>query len=109
MANRFFKVQIGNQIFFRATASGRTYLSAWLDRGIWISYSSKAPGLGASPVVEIEKAEFNALVAAKAARVIAAGGNNKYENKPSDSWVAADALAADPLEDFNYVGSRHHY
>ena len=96
MAQRFFKTHpLDGKIFFRATASGRTYLSATLNRGRWIAFSSKLPSLDAVPVTEINKAEYLQLLGLKRVRVITAGGDNFYQNKPSDSWVAASALVVD--------------
>lgn len=98
MAKRFFKATDNTYTVFRATE--RSYASASFSRnegGVWgISFSSRPPtvrwGQG-FPTTEITKAEYDALVALKAARMERQGDSGGYTS-PSDSWVRNSELPA---------------
>jgi hypothetical protein len=86
MTKRFFKAQIGDAIYFRASDT-RVYASASIGR-YGLGFSAKPAGPGASPAIEITKKEYDALVARKTARLKA---DPKWRGftKPDDSWVEA--------------------
>lgn len=90
---RYFSATDGKITVFRASDS-RVYQSA-TKSGWGISFSAKPAALGAMPAVEITKAEYNALVALKQARVRAGnvGGHHADGGAPSDSWVSNEALS----------------
>lgn len=87
---RYFKATDGVVTVFRASKT-RIYQSAWFTRHdgeTWPAgesgFSGKAAGAGGGqfPATQIEKAEFDRLVAAKNRRL----GDTRYVS-PSDSWV----------------------
>jgi hypothetical protein len=91
MTLRYFKATDGQITVFRASAT-RAYASAWFttegNRPIGdIGFSGKPLPLGKYPAVEITKAEYEALQAAKVERVKAAGENLKWATSPQSSWV----------------------
>jgi hypothetical protein len=96
MTIRYFKATDGVITVFRASAT-RVYASAWFttegNRPIGdIGFSGKPLPLGKYPAVEITKAEYEALQAAKLERVKAAGENPKWATSPQSSWVRNAAL-----------------
>ena len=92
MAKRFFKATIGDAVYFRASDS-RVYASATVDgRHGGLTFSSKIQPAWAL-CTEIDKVEYNRLVALKAARVTAEGRDTRYANAPDNSWVAVEVAA----------------
>ena len=89
MTKRFFKFTDGTRTVFRGTGMVRGFAYGWTRPRGWVGFSNSPVNAQAStyPAVEITQAEFKALVALKAARVIAAGGDNQRESSPQDAWV----------------------
>jgi hypothetical protein len=87
MAKTYFKATDGVRTIFRATEAGRLYRSGVFFPGGAIGFSGKVPSTGSYPAVKITKAEYDTLVRAKVARVIATGKDPKYAESPQDSWV----------------------
>ncbi len=118
MAKRYFKSTDGTVTIFRATTNPNGFAYGLFNGG---GYGfSNTLRVGARPAVEITEAEYASLTHAKHRRWYAEGSFHRGATGPQSSWVrnadlSADyralyaADAADPLEDFNYVGSRHHY
>jgi hypothetical protein len=82
---RYFAFSTEDRTYFRATKAG-VYLSGKFDTYDRVGFSSKPPSLGTFPAREIDKAEFDRLLAAKKQRT--AG------NSPQDSWVPNEEAAA---------------
>lgn len=79
----YMKATDGKITVFRAS-TGRAYVSAYFDghgTTSGIAFSSKA---GGHPVIEIDKAEYQALVELKKARTA--------DNSPQSSWVDNSVL-----------------
>jgi len=89
MTKRFFKATDGKITTFRASAT-RVYHSANINCASF-SGAHASPILGTVPAVEITEAEFAILNAAKHRRLYAQP-NYRGFTKPSDSWVANEAL-----------------
>jgi hypothetical protein len=89
---KFFQATDGKITAFRATASGRAYQSAQLTGKGGIGFRSAPASAGFYPAVEITKAEFDALQAAKVERLKAEGSRRSFTS-PQDSWVRNTALA----------------
>jgi hypothetical protein len=87
-STRYFAGTNGERTVFRA--STRVYASASFGR-FGLSFSSAAGPVGSFPVREITKAEYDALVALKTARILAARGPGALVG-PQDSWVANSDL-----------------
>lgn len=102
MTKRYYKASDGTFTIFRATDS-RVYQSAWMTvdgfktRPTNMGFSAKptyraSAGIsgspGSYPAVEIDKPEYEALVAAKKART--------DDNSPSASWVPNADLPVRP-------------
>jgi hypothetical protein len=106
MANRYFKATNGELTFFRRSAR-RVYRSITISPGGTIGFSSLDPSrppsaaYGIYPAAEIGKAEYEALVRAKAERVLrdwkARRGDEApplwLGNSPQDSWVRNSEIA----------------
>lgn len=96
-STRYFKATDGKITVFRASET-RAYVSATVPAdpktGYYysISFSGKPAGLGSCPCVEITRAEFVALTAAKIERIKAEGGKHADGGSPSDSWVRNSAI-----------------
>jgi len=89
---KFYKATDGKITAFRATASGRAYQSAQLTGKGGIGFrSAKALPPATFPAVEITKAEYDALQAAKVERLKAEGKRGSYTS-PQDSWVRNASL-----------------
>jgi hypothetical protein len=100
MTTRYFKATDGQITFFRGTGISTGFRYGWRARGHsrgYLGFSNACRDSKAAyfPATEITKAEFKALVALKAARVIASGGDNARESSPQDAWVDNAALAAE--------------
>lgn len=113
MIARYYKATDGGRTYFRSTQS-RAYRSLTIGRAGTIGFSGSEPsqvrgGMAAYPAVEITKAEYAALVKAKAARIelvkaeIAARDDRTAEfwrernfrgfcDSPQDSWIFNSAL-----------------
>jgi hypothetical protein len=91
MSKRYFKATDGKTTFFRASDT-RVYASAQKTTGS-VSFSAGPPGFGWVPAVEITKAEYEALVALKNARLEAVygEGGSRY-SPPYFSWVCNSQL-----------------
>jgi hypothetical protein len=87
---RYFAGTDGERTVFRASGT-MDYRSASFRPFHGLGFSRKEAGPGAFPVRSITKAEYDALVALKAARILAARGPGALVG-PQDSWVANDAL-----------------
>ncbi len=95
MTKRFFKFTDGTRTVFRGTGMPRGFLFGTLTPRGWISFTNGASVPGNASVyrtTEIDKAEFNALVALKAKRVADAGLDNNQHSSPQDAWVFNTAL-----------------
>ena len=93
MTTRYFKATDGAITYFRASAT-RVYQAAYPSQyhRQGASFSASAPDfVSAMPAVEITKAEYQTLLAAKAKRQDAVQMNKYWRNQPSESWVANDA------------------
>jgi hypothetical protein len=96
MTVRYFKASDGVFTVFRATAS-RTYTSARIatnagspqtPRVVSIGFSSKPAVAGFDyPVLEITKAEYEALAARKTERLKASGAPARLGGSPNQAWV----------------------
>lgn len=88
---RYFKATDGKITVFRASEE-RVYLSATTvgrHGGHRISYSAAPAKHGSYPTVEITKAEYDALVGLKKARV---EGSRSSGTSPQESWVSNASL-----------------
>ena len=90
---RYFKATNGRFTVFRASPT-RAYTMATIRSNAEqvIDFSLSYSGVGDCPAVEITKAEYDALNAAKAARFERLGLPLKYV-APRDSWVSNAEIA----------------
>ncbi len=90
MSKRFYKFTDGTRTIFRATGNGVGYKYGTIsESGRYVGFSnSGAPSKDKRfPTTEITQAEFKALTAFKAVRVISGGGDNQRQSSPQDAWV----------------------
>jgi hypothetical protein len=95
MTKRYFKFTDGTRTVFRGTGMAHGFRFGWTTPRGWVGFSNSAVNAKAVTyfAVEIDKAEFNALVKLKAKRVADAGLDNDRYSSPQDAWVFNEALA----------------
>jgi hypothetical protein len=92
MSKRYFKSTDQTITIFRATerTAGYAYGVFSGGRGAFSNHHQ----IGARPAFEITKVEYDALVAAKNARLVAAGREPRGYTQPYHSWVCNDQIGA---------------
>lgn len=95
MAMRYFKSSNGTVTVFRASATRSYTFAGWISTkdgcgvtgDIGFSNALRGARYTSANAVEITKAEYEALQAAKRSRVAAAGGAPEWATSPQNSWV----------------------